>query len=270
MVGAIGKNDTNYESHLKRIFDASGVDATGVREIGDTTTGVATIIVDGAGQNSIIVVPGANWDGMRDVDLLLQQLEEKGRPEVVVMQGEIPRDTTVQLLERLNKTQTAVVFNPAPVFTEGIPLESLKDLAVLVVNETEAIQLAGLTGYNVTGLSEDNFPVEKLAGWFHEVCGVKVALLTLGAKGVFFSTKTGKQGRIEGVKVPKVVDTTAAGDTFVGYFSCALARFLGAAKKIDEFDEAIEEAVKKANAAAAVCVQHKGAMESVPFAYDLE
>ena len=69
------------------------------------------------------------------------------------------------------------------------------------------------------------------------------------------------------MKVAKVADTTAAGDTFVGYFSVELARFNATGSRIEDFD--VEMAVSKANSAAAMCVQRRGAMQSIPFAYDL-
>ena len=269
MIGAVGARDPYYSSLLQPTLEKSGVSTHNVAELENVTTGSATIIVDANGQNCIMVVPGANHIGLSSASDILELMKEE--PEVVVMQGEIPRQTVLHLLKHLNAPtcKSQVVFNPAPVYTDGIPAEALKDLAVLIVNETEALQLAQLTGFDVTGISEDDLPVEVLAKHFHEVIGVRIALLTLGAKGVFYSTRTGKIGMVAGVKVPKVVDTTAAGDTFVGYFSTAFAKFVAKAGTLDAFDSEIDAVVRRANGASAVCVQKEGAMQSVPFAYEI-
>lgn len=134
-----------------------------------------------------------------------------------------------------------------------------------------ARSLSGLpvAGYDQSTEADDLRP-EELAPCFHEVAQVRIVLITLGAKGVYYSTRTGRRGAVHGVKVPKVVDTTAAGDTFVGYFSTAVARFLATGATLDAFDDEIHSAVGKANAAAARCVQRRGAMQSIPFAYEME
>jgi ribokinase len=174
---------------------------------------------------------------------------------------------------RKGKRESKIVFNPAPVFPDGVPLSALAGTAVLIMNETEVVQMArSIAGLPVQGdvcVDEDSFDPAEFAGKFHEKAGVEVVLITLGAKGVYFSTRGGRCGTVAGVKVAKVVDTTAAGDTFVGYFSTAVARFLATGKQLDEFED-IEKAVAAANTAAAMCVQRRGAMQSIPFAYDLE
>lgn len=126
-----------------------------------------------------------------------------------------------------------------------------------------------IEGLPVGDAEDGDVNPEEMAPKFHEKAGVEVVLITLGAKGVFFSTRTGKTGTVPGVKVMKVVDTTAAGDTFVGYFASAVARLLATGKSLKAFDE-IQGAVEKANAAAAMCVQKRGAMQSIPFAYEIK
>jgi ribokinase len=143
------------------------------------------------------------------------------------------------------------------------------------MNETEAVQMSrSIVGLPVSDSTQptelDDLQPEELAPRFHELAHVQIVVITLGAKGVYFSTRTGRRGVVPGVKVLKVVDTTAAGDTFVGYFSTALGRFLATGASLESFDDQIEAAVSKANAAAAKCVQRRGAMQSIPFAYDME
>ncbi|KAJ5118086.1 uncharacterized protein N7443_003232 [Penicillium atrosanguineum] len=280
MIGAVGADDVYYSTLLKPALEASGVNTSNIEESRDAQTGSASIIVEeDSGENRILVVPGANHAGMMgDVEQIVSAVKETGDVGLVVMQGEIPRKTTLGLLEYFNGGASAsdrahVVFNPAPVFPEGIPVTALKGTSVLIMNETEAVQMSR----SIAGLSVKDIPTdldglkpEELASRFHEMAEVQIVLITLGSKGVYFSTRNGRTGAVNGVKVAKVLDTTAAGDTFVGYFSTELARFLAKGSSLKEFDAEIEGAVQKANAAAAKTVQRWGAAQSIPFAYDME
>jgi ribokinase len=140
------------------------------------------------------------------------------------------------------------------------------------MNETEAAQMqASISPDSAIGTqTTDELKPEDLARRFHALANVKIVLITLGAKGVFFSTCTGREGFIDGVRVPKVVDTTAAGDTFVGYFAAAFAEFVATSAPLEEFDNAIEQAIRRANYAAALCVQRPGAMQSIPTASEVD
>lgn len=286
MVGAVGAHDAYYAALLRPALEASGVDTGSIGELAEAQTGSASIIVeDGVGgENRILVVPGANHAGLmadagRIVAVIEQQQQQQGIcPGVVVMQGEIPRETTMRLLEYFNGTEQCVVFNPAPVFPEGVSLAPLRYTPVLIMNETEAVQMArciaddrpGSDLSQATPTELDCFRPDELAPRFHEMALVQIVLITLGSNGVYFSTRTGRRGFVRGIKVVKVLDTTAAGDTFVGYFSTALARFLAGGKSLEAFDDEIESAVRTANGAAARCVQRRGAAQSIPFAYEME
>lgn len=275
MIGAVGAGDPYYASLLQPTLEKSGVSTNGVSQLENVQTGTATIIVDEGsnGENRILFVPGANHVGNKDASKLIQVATTPQNPEVVVMQGEIPRGTVLSLLKHFNNSSipTQVVFNPAPVYPEGIPLDCLKGLSVLVVNETECLQL----GRSIDGITQMAAQVnedaltrpelEKIAAKFHEVAGVKNVLITLGAAGSFYSSENGQQDLIPSVKVDKIVDTTAAGDTFVGFFTAALARHI-ASGSTTGFD--VASAVKRANSAAAICVQRSGAMQSIPFGYE--
>ncbi len=274
MIGAVGANDPQWSGLLKPTLENSGVNTEKIQELEGVSTGSATIIIDedANGENRILVVPGANHAGMNDVNKVLETLKSSSTPPtVVVMQGEIPRDTTLSLLEHLNAStsKTHVVFNPAPVFPEGIPLKALENMSTIIVNETEALQLAAsIPGFDVSNISEDDLPLKELAAHFHGNAKVNIMLITLGSKGVYYSTTSGASGLVAGVQVKKVVDTTAAGDTFVGYFATTFAKFVAGGKPLKDFDAEIEAAVSKANAAAAMAVQKPGAMSSIPFEYE--
>ena len=120
----------------------------------------------------------------------------------------------------------------------------------------------------------DRPKLEQMATLFHEA-KVHTIIVTLGAQGVFYSRDSSESGLVPGIKVNKVVDTTAAGDTFVGYFATALARWTGGSSGVIAHDPTkemspfpVEEAIKAANAAAAKCVQRTGAMQSIPWGYE--
>lgn len=274
MIGAVGPNDPYYLTLLRPMLEDSGVSTRGIEETKESQTGSATIIVENGagGENRILVVPGANHSGMNDVDKILTITKSQSQPVgVVVMQGEIPRLTVLALLQHFNgpASDAHVIFNPAPVFPEGVPLTALVDTSVLIMNETEAVQMTGsIPKFPVSVQTEAGLKPEEIAPYFHTIAKIKIVLITLGAKGVFFSTSNGKQGFVRGVAVDKVVDTTAAGDTFVGYFATTFSKFVATGATLDKFDVEIEKAVQEANAAAAICVQRRGAMQSIPFAYE--
>lgn len=287
MVGAVGAGDPYYDRLLKPTLEDSGVDVGGVKEVQGEQTGTATIIVDSGqgGENRILVVPGANHGGMEDLDDVWKRTrggDTGAMPDVVVLQGEIPRATVLGIIEKAAKEGIWAVFNPAPVWREGVPRTALQGLGVLVVNETELTQVArslgdfdSLLGGNDQKTTEEMEWSERVLTPFAEkfhALGVEIILVTLGARGIFYSMKAKKErkaGFVPGKKVDEVVDTTAAGDTFVGYFAVALAKSVAHArdrKDGTEFD--VEEAVNRANAAAAKCVQRNGAMQSIPWGWE--
>jgi ribokinase len=281
MIGAVGANDPYYSSLLQPTLEKSGVSTAGVEEVQGVQTGTATILVDEGshGENRILVVPGANATVV-DAKKILDVATKHGVPDVVVMQGEIPRTTVLKLLETFNSSElpTCVVFNPAPMFPEGIPLNALKNLAVLVVNETECRQLftacKELDTNKVSGNEDEPMLVSELVQLttsLHEKAKIGIIVVTLGAQGAYFShsTETARvkdAGLISAAEVDKVVDTTGAGDTFVGYFTTALARHLAQETSLDDIN--VRKAATEANQAAAKCVQRSGAMDSIPFGYE--
>lgn len=276
MVGAVGKDDPYYVSLLQTALHASGVSTEHVVEVVGTTTGSATIIVEEeTGENRILFVPGAGFQGMDDAKEVLSRGSGGGRkPDVVVLQGEIPRNTVFTIVEHFNGSErTDVVFNPAPVWPQGIPGRTLQGLSALIVNETECVlltQTMSNEGYRIKKIapgSELTLPVlEELASQYHELLDIRTVVVTLGAQGLFYSQHSGDHGFVAALKIEKVVDTTAAGDTFVGYFATELARSKARGETPHQFD--VAAACRKANAAAAKCVSRAGAMQSIPYGYD--
>lgn len=247
MIGAVG-NDAHGQLLLEDL-QASGVDASEVTIKDDVETGVAVVLVEEiTGENRILLSAGANYS------LAPTQFQTISNPvpSLIILQLEIPVLTTLEILRAARTHGVEVLLNPAPAVE--LPHEAYIDLAHLVVNETEA---AILSGYSVEDIEEEgNLPA--VAKAFHDR-GAKNVLITLGARGVFYSSLPGGHGLIRARKVD-VVDTTAAGDTFVGAYALEIVK--------RGFD--VETAVRKANAAAEKTIGKKGAQISIPWANELE
>jgi ribokinase len=283
IIGAVGADDPQYDSLLEPMLRQSGVSTLGVSKVHGAQTGTSIILVDKSSNynNSILFNPAANYDGMRDLNKILSAASAGVSvaaptrfPDVVVMQGEIPLETTLGLLRHFNQgtNKTCVVLNPAPMFPQGIVSDALMDLAVLILNESECIQLSqSLHLDSLASISTSDklgrAQLDHVACHLQQVIGVKNVIVTLGPEGAYFSAQSGIKGQVLPVTVDKVVDTTAAGDTFAGFFAAALARHIGAGGLLHCFD--LPSAVKFANLAAAKSVQSSGSMQSIPFGYDL-
>jgi ribokinase len=247
MVGAIG--DDVYGTMMSGGLKGFGVDISGVKIRNGHRTGVAvTIVEENSGENRILISAEAN------ASLSPSQFTELPAPlpSLVILQLEIPLDTVIQILTAAKKQRVPVLLNPAP--AQKIPLDYYNGLTHLIVNESEAMLLSDCAESdlgNVHGL-------RKAAQTFVNL-GVKNVLITLGANGAYFETSLGSRGLIPAEKV-EVVDTTAAGDTFVGVYALEAVKL----------NFQIEEAVKRATRAAAKTVQRKGAQESIPWLDELE
>lgn len=271
MIGSVGKDDPYFASLLKPTLAQSGVGTSGISEIHGSQTGTATILVEDNGQNRILFVPGANYDGMNDWKSLVEVTTKDANPTVLVMQGEIPRVTTLEVLRHFGQTNTVTILNPAPVFPDGIPADVLANVDYLIVNESECLLLASHNESLLVEVEDEenmsNAELQGMASSFHSKVGVKNIIITLSARGVYYSSKDGRRAMVSSVKVKNVVDTTAAGDTFVGYFAAAFARHIANTGLRASFD--ISQATRTATAAAAICVQRSGAMQSIPFGYEV-
>lgn len=192
-------------------YRANGIDTTFVSFDDTRFSGVAPITVEDSGQNSIIVVPGANDS------LLTEQVqaasETIAQADIVMCQLETPLESTLEAFKIARKANTMTILNPAP--AAQLPDELLQLTDLLVPNEVEAGMLIGET---IASVEQAKKAANKLLNQ-----GPRSIILTLGAKGAVFI----RQGDDEAMHVTtqevKAVDTTGAGDAFVG----SLAYFLG-------------------------------------------
>jgi len=238
MIAAVG--DDSYGEALRATLDAAGVDTTAVRTVA-APTGTAFISVADSGENTIIVIPGANAH-LTDITPagsggLAGLGAGDGRAGGVVMgQLEIPQETVRDAFVAARAAGGMTVLNAAPAAEPIAGLLEAVDL--LVVNEHEAAALAG----TLEGLLEL----------------VPRVVITLGEQGVRYAERGGVSHDVPAA--PAVaVDTTAAGDTFAGALVAALDR-----------GDAIEEALRFGCAAASLCVEKAGASSSIPVLAEIE
>ena len=222
---------------------AQGVDLTFVKD-SEAHTGTAIITVANA-DNTIVVVPGTN--AMVEADDVAAPVLARG--DVAVSQFEIPLPTIVAFLKRARAAGATTILNPAPAMRTGAELLDLVD--ILILNETE---LGFLTG---TGLHDSDDHTRFTDAARSLPGGNKIVCVTLGKRGVLALIE-GEPLVIPGRAVT-AVDTTGAGDCFVG----ALAAQLAGSKSI-------RDALHYANIAASICVQRMGAAPSMPTAAEVE
>ncbi|EER27616.1 kinase, pfkB family protein [Coccidioides posadasii C735 delta SOWgp] len=303
MIGAVGRQDSYFSTLLKPTLEQSGVDIARIREVDGVHTGIAVIVVDSSagGENRILLSPGANYAGMQPTAELLDSVLSPPRPDVVVVQAEIPLTTVVEVLRRAGRQkeqlrkegvkgvdgEVEVVFNPAPAPEGGLPTDVYAAIDHLIMNETECDIMAPK---ELRDISEPEERRGQIAKHFHSL-GVRYVIVTLGSEGVWYSAAdVGSKAQddvktwircinhIPAAKVEKVVDTTGAGDTFVGGYSVQVARWreqrrlLGKANECltdderrERYHKGIEEAIRTAVRASAQCVQRQGAMDSIPW-----
>jgi ribokinase len=206
MIGALG-DDVYAEMTIDNLAK-KGVDATHVARV-QGSSGVAPIWVEPDGTNRIIVVPGAN--GLVDPAAAAGALRSIGRPKVVVGQLEIPQCVTAAAFRTARDLGAITILNPAPATALDDDLVTASDW--IIPNESE---LAILAGADQVDASDD----AQLAA-FAQRTGRRITL-TLGSRGAALVTTAGSVERVPAVPV-KAIDTTGAGDAFVGAFAFGLA-----------------------------------------------
>lgn len=236
-IGCIGDDDIGRA--MKTAFAQNGINTRSIVEVKHETTGIAMIQVAESGENSIVISAGAN--AHLNENQVAHVAEDIYKADYLLMQLETPLNAVKKAAELAKARQTKVILNPAP--AQPLPDELLSLLDMITPNETEA---EILTGIKVVDLDS----AKQAAQIFHQK-RIETVLITLGAKGVYFSQQ-GQGDIIAGFPV-QAVDTTAAGDTFNGGLVTALLE-----------GKTYTEAIRFAHAAAAISVTRKGAQPSIP------
>lgn len=244
-IGAIG-NDESGEM-MRELLSEEGIDLSGVQTLEKQATGQAYIIVDDQGENSIMIHSGANNA------FTPQQVKEHAEvikaSDFVVAQFESTLESTIEAFSIAREAGVKTILNPAPAL-ENVPEELLRVTDMIIPNETET---EILTGIQVT----DEASLKAAAEHLHQL-GIEAVIITIGSKGAFYDVQ-GRSGIVPAFKV-NVVDTTAAGDTFIGAMSSVLEK---------DFSN-LEEAIKYGNKASSVTVQRFGAQPSIPYKNELK
>jgi ribokinase len=231
--------DDRYGRDYARYLRHEGIETSGLLWESALPSGVALITVDRRGQNQIAVAPGANAalipDDLHGLDAYLTSVQ------VLLTQLETPLETVETAIRRAKAAGIITLLNPAP--ARRLPIRLARFVDFLIPNESEA---AVLCGQPVGTLQQ----VRTAARLLHRQ-GYRTVIITLGKRGVVY-TDEHRVIHLPGHMV-QAKDATAAGDTFVGYLAYALAE-----------GHILPDALKLANAAAALAVTRKGAQPSIP------
>jgi ribokinase len=243
-IGKVG-TDENGQFMLKQLVD-SGVSTDLVGVSKTAGTGQAFVMLENSGENRIMIYGGSNAElNEEDVNQAMEQIDQA---DFIVAQLETPLPTTQHAFELAKKAGVTTILNPAPA-VKNFPQALLALSDIITPNETEA---EILTGIAVT----DEASMQQAAEKLHEM-GVKLVIITLGSKGVYYHDGK-KAGMVPAFKV-NALDTTAAGDTFLGSFSSELKPDLSN----------LEAAIKYGNKASSLAVQKMGAQPSIPTRSDV-
>ena len=230
---------------LKEILEASGVDCRFLRVVPDELSGCAMIQVSDDGENCIVLYGGANQNiSPEDIEEAFAAFDAG---DILLIQNEI--NHLELIIAAAVKRQMRIFFNPAPMRENVLKLD-LSAADTFIVNEIEGADLAG-----VAVESDDRTVIAALQKKYPQTN----ILMTLGAQGAVYAGAGEKETIYSpACEVEKVVDTTAAGDTFIGYFLSGIVN-----------GQTIAEALKTASKASAHCISIKGAANSIPHRNEL-
>jgi ribokinase len=238
MIGCVG--DDAFGKEMRATLAAEGIDTTHVLVHTDEATGVALIQVDAQGQNSIAVASGANFRLTgADVEKSMQAI---GEFDALVMPLETPLETIYAAARIASRRGAKVLLNPAP--AQVLEKDLLELVDVLLPNEHE---IALMTGVQLQSTADTRQAAEKLFS-----LGTKNLIVTLGSQGSALFNASGQETLIPACPV-QAVDTTAAGDCFVGALAVGLCE-----------GKPLPVAAEFASAAAAISVTRAGAQPSLP------
>ncbi len=241
MLGAVG-NDDNGKRILQNL-NSVNVDTSKIKICENEGTGVAFICVEQAGNNSIIVDSGANF--AVDNTYIDENLDVIRESDIVILQLEIPFETVLYAAQTAKSMGKMVILDPAPAIN-NLDKRLLSCVDIIKPNETEAVIVAECQNPDEAG--------EKL-----QLSGVDNVIITLGGEGcVLYNKKTGRT-HFPASKNIKIVDTTAAGDSFTAGLAISLSK-----------GKNIVKAIEYATKVAGITVTRKGAQSSIPSADEID
>ena len=237
-IGRVG--DDEFGRLLLDELEDNGVDIKHIQLDENAATGVALITLNEDGENTIVVASGANHRLLPGT--ILEAETAFSDADVLLLQLETPLDTVIAAAEVARKHGVKVILNPAP--ATPLPGELLSRVDILIPNESETAQLTGLPVNNLSQVEQAGRTLVKR--------GISTVVVTLGERGAY-QIEADKPARHIPSYPVDVVDTTAAGDSFVGTFAVSLAD-----------GELIDRAVERGCAAGALATTRLGAQQSIP------
>nr|WP_241018408.1 ribokinase [Paraburkholderia sp. Tr-20389] len=239
MLGCVGADANGAQ--LRAGLAAEGIDCAALETSPAAPTGVALIIVDDGSQNAIVIIAGSN--GEVTPETIARHEAALAAADVVICQLETPPAAVHAALATARRLGKTVILNPAPA-TGPLPADWLPLIDYLIPNELEA---ATLTGLPVTSPQEAQAAARALRH-----AGARNVIVTIGAQGVVAALGDAEPEHFDAPRV-KAVDTTAAGDTFIGGLAAQLAR-----------GGDVADAIRFAQRAASISVTRAGAQPSIP------
>ena len=245
MLGAVGKDAAGQV--LLQSLNSVGVDTTRMKQTDSAHTGTAFITVNADGDNSIIVVQGANKEV--DTAYIDANIDVLKNCDLVLMQLEIPLETVIYAAQKAKELGKTVVLDPAPARSD-IPEELFACVDYIKPNEVEL----GVLVEDAKAEDHLRASANKLQSF-----GVKNVVVTLGGKGAYLCDENGSETCFSADDSVNVVDTTAAGDSFTAALAYGLSTGSG-----------IRDAIDMAIAVSNVVVTKKGAQTSIPNMAEVE
>ena len=246
-IGKVAQDENGRE--LLDILEKENIDISYISTCNDTCTGEAYIMLQDGGKNSIIVIPGAN-DKINDEDIL-NSYPAIDKSDILISQFEVPMEAIIKAFTYAKEKGKITILNPAP--AKSIPEELLKVTDILIPNETE---MQVITEVNLENHQSIYAGAKTLINK-----GVKVVIVTLGKEGALICGE--KDKKFVPAFTVDAIDTTAAGDSFIGSLSANI--------DIENLNdvEKISKAVRFANYFSSLVVQKKGAFTSIPYKDDI-
>jgi ribokinase len=242
LMGSVGVDD--FGTRMLAYLQENDVDVSGITVESSSSTGVAIIAVDRQGSNTIVVTPGANALAKAPAHLPGTLCS----PAIALAQLETPIAEIARLFAMIRRSGGTTILNPSPY--QPLPQELLQNTSVMISNEHEFAE--------ITGRPASDKPQDIIAHLRSNDLPLPCCIITLGAEGCILAERGRAPVHIHGHKV-EALDTTGAGDCFAGWFGAELA-----------WGRTVEDAARRANAAAALSVTHAGAGPSMPTKSEVE
>ena len=244
MIGKVGGDD--FGEHLLMCLNKNQIDTSGVVVAEGISSGLAIIMVDGRGENSICIVAGAN--GHMQAEDVLAQEEIIAGADVLLLQLEIPVPTVLAAIRLAREHGVKTILDPAPAAADTPP--ELLNVDIITPNHIEA---GIMIGEPIKDVRSAKTVASALVAY-----GPEAVVVTIGEKGAVLVDKSDNIRHFPAPKI-RVVDTTAAGDAFTGALAVAIAR-----------DEKLSDAIRYANAAGALACVKFGAQPAMPSRSEVE